>query len=196
MGLLGVDKLVRGNAVWFCIGDFGELRSSRAMERAVSGRGFDEPSTGATTPSTSLRLVALLCGAVAMPPAAGRPSSSRLAFHCLYFVSGNRSLTSSMDINFFSLLLRWGRGIAARSMGSPSAAARAARFRWLYRKQYLTPTMILNKPSVSAGEAIHDYRIRMSIPEIREDDTEPKSDEKQQRGAGRPASRIISRTRW
>jgi len=30
-------------------------------------------------------------------------------------------------------------------------------------------------------------------PEICEDDTESESDEKQQRGAGRPASRIISR---
>jgi len=47
-----------------------------------------------------------------------------------------------MDMSFFSLLLLWGRGMAARSIGSPSAAARAARFRWLYRKQYFTPTMI------------------------------------------------------
>lgn len=49
-----------------------------------------------------------------------------------------------MDMSFFSRLLLCGRGIVARSMGSPfSFKARIWRFRWLYRKQYLTPTMIL-----------------------------------------------------
>ena len=78
-----------------------------------------------------------------IPPAAGRPSCSREARHVLYFVRGKRSLTSSIVINFFSLLLRCGRGMTLRSMGSPFSAALMARLRWLYRKQYLTPTIIL-----------------------------------------------------
>jgi hypothetical protein len=64
-----------------------------------------------------------------------------------------------MDMSFFSLLRLCGRGMAARSMGSPSAAARAARLRWLYLKQYLTPTMILRRQSVSSEEAIDSYHV-------------------------------------
>ena len=88
---------------------------------------------GALSPPAlvSLMLAARLGGAVT-PPMAGRPSASREDLHVLYFESGNRSLTSSIDMSFFSRLLRWGRGICARSMGSPfSLTARMARFRWL-----------------------------------------------------------------
>lgn len=34
--------------------------------------------------------------------------------------------------------------MATRSMGSPVSSLRSCRFRWLYRKQYLTPTIILS----------------------------------------------------
>lgn len=91
----------------------------------------------------SFTLPARLGGAVT-PPSAGKPSASRVDLQVLYFASGNRSFTSSMDMSFFSLLLLCGRGIAAKSIGSPfSLTARIARLRWLYLKQYLTPTMIL-----------------------------------------------------
>jgi hypothetical protein len=124
------DMLGLGDAAGFCT-------SSRAMERAVSA-----PSLAGMTPSTSFTLFALLWGAVAMPPFAGSPSVSRLDFHCLYLVNGNWSLTSSIVISFFSLLLLCGRGIAAKSIGSPFSPAAAAARRRLYLKQYFTPTMI------------------------------------------------------
>lgn len=99
----------------------------RAMESAVSVRG-PGPSSWEVATSTSLMLAALLWGAVAMPPLDGSPSVSRLDFHCLYLVSGKRSLTSSMVISFFSLLRRWGRGMLAMSI-SVLAAVWAARRR-------------------------------------------------------------------
>jgi hypothetical protein len=114
------------------------------MDRAVPGR-LEDSSCAGMTPSTSFMLGALLCGAVAIPPFVDSPLVSRLDFHCLYLVRGNLSLTSSMDISFFSLLLRCGRGMVAISMGSPFSPAATAARRRLYLKQYLTPTMILER---------------------------------------------------
>ena len=71
------------------------------------------------TPSTFRRLAARDCEGMLTPPAVGRPSSARLVIHALYLTRGNRSLTSSIVINFFSLLRRCVRGIAVISMGSP-----------------------------------------------------------------------------
>jgi hypothetical protein len=118
----------------------GVCDSDEPGRSSVEVRSFASPMT----PSTSLRLAVRLGDAV-MPPAAGSPSFSREARQVLYFIKGNRVLTSSALINFFSLLLLCGRGMAVRSIGSPSDCCpfRKARLRWLYRKQYLTPTMIL-----------------------------------------------------
>ena len=103
-------------------------------------------STAVVTISlSSFRLWGLLFGAV-IPPSVGRPWLARVDLHTLYLTSGNRPLTSSIVISLFSLLLRWGRGIVTKSMGSPASSLRSWRFRWLYRKQYLTPTMILRQP--------------------------------------------------
>jgi hypothetical protein len=110
------DMLGLGDATGF-------WRSSRAIESAVPGLGLAASSLSGMTPSTSFMLAALLCGAVAIPPLAGSPLVSRLDFHCLYFIRGNCSLTSSMVINFFSLLLLCGRGIVAISIGSPFSPA-------------------------------------------------------------------------
>jgi hypothetical protein len=87
------------------LGDVAFCTSSRAIESAVSGLGLAAPSLAGMTPSTSFILAALLWGAVAMPPFAGRPLVSRFDFHCLYFINENCSLTSSIVISFFSLLL-------------------------------------------------------------------------------------------
>lgn len=95
-----------------------------------------------TIPSMFLRLAGRLCG-LATPPAVGRPSSARVVTHALYLVNGKRLLTSSIVISFFSLLRRCALGIAVKSIGSPFSSFLCCRFRWLYRKQYLTPTMIL-----------------------------------------------------
>jgi hypothetical protein len=74
---------------------------------------------GWMTPSTSFRLGA------EMPPAAGKPSRSLVARQVLYLTKGNRSLTSSIVMSFLSLLLRCGRVINERSMGSASPRCRA-----------------------------------------------------------------------
>jgi len=93
--------------------------------------------------SIFLILPARLGGAVT-PPEVGSPSLARDATQFLYFVNGKRSLTSSIDISFFSLLRRCGRvGMFSRLIGSTSSPFRIARLRALYRKQYLTPTIIL-----------------------------------------------------
>lgn len=92
------------------------------------------------------RLAARVGGreAVLIPPAVGKPSSALEARHDLYFVRGNFSLTSSIVINFFSLLRRCCLGMVPRSTASGSSPFMRCRLRWLYRKQYLTPTMILD----------------------------------------------------
>jgi hypothetical protein len=92
--------------------------------------------------SIFLMLPARLGGAVT-PPEVGNPSLARDATQFLYFVNGNRSFTSSIVINFFSLLRRCGRvGMFSRLIGSTSSPFRIARLRALYRKQYFTPTII------------------------------------------------------
>jgi hypothetical protein len=93
-------------------------------------------------PSTFLTLPGRL-GEAVTPPLVGSPSLARDATQFLYLVNGKRSFTSSIVINFFSLLLRCGRvGIFSRLIGSTSSPFRIARLRALYLKQYLTPTII------------------------------------------------------
>lgn len=82
----------------------------------IDGRVLASPFSS-TVCIVSVTLPARLDGAVT-PPAAGRPSCSLVARQTLYFVSGKRSLTSSIDMSFLSLLLL-GRVSAARSIGSP-----------------------------------------------------------------------------
>lgn len=118
---------------------------STSLRRAFASTGDVELSpTGVIAASRCCTLPGLLFGAVLTPPSDGNPMRSLCALHDLYFVAGNRSSTSSCDMSFFSLRRRCGRGMACRSTGSSSPFARA-RCRALYRKQYLTPTMILKK---------------------------------------------------
>lgn len=124
------------------VGDDGEAAPS--LEVSASTSDFDNGCNGCTIPASFVMLAARLGGAV-MPPAVGKPSSARVDLHCLYLVRGNRSLTSSMVISFFSLRLRCALGTAPISIGSPSSPFRNCLFRWLYRKQYLTPTIILEE---------------------------------------------------
>ena len=92
----------------------------------------------------------------AIPPTADSPARSRCALHALYVMVGNRSLTSSNFKSFFSRRLRWTGWFnptkgwrVAKSTSSSNCAPR--RFRWEYRKQYLTPTMILNPVKAWSG---------------------------------------------
>ena len=117
---------------------------------------------------------------------AGKPSASRVDLHILYFVNGKSSLTSSIDMSFFSRLLLCGRGMAARSMGSPFSPSARARLRWLYRKQYFTPTMILLGGVVSILVVMPLDMRDGNIPQIGENHAETQRDEEQQRRAGRP----------
>jgi hypothetical protein len=52
------------------------------------------------------------------------PSAARVVTHALYLVKGNRALTSSIVINFFSRLRLCVLGIAVISMGSPVSSLR------------------------------------------------------------------------
>lgn len=136
-------------------------------EPAVSGLVFMEcfvpVGDDGMTPSTSLTLPGRLDGAVT-PPFVDSPSLALDATQVLYFVKGNRSFTSSIVMSFFSLLLRCGlAGMFSKLIGSGSSPFRIARLRALYRKQYLTPTMIHRfvkttpKPSAtknSSGELV------------------------------------------
>lgn len=67
----------------------------------------------------------------AIPPAVGSPSFAREDLQALYLMSGNRSFTSSIVINFFSRLLLWVRGMFIKSIGSPVSSFRNCRFLWL-----------------------------------------------------------------
>lgn len=116
-----------------------------SLRRAFASAGDVELSPiGVIAASSCFTLPGLLFGAVLIPPSDGNPMRSLCALHDLYFVAGNRSSTSSCDMSFFSLRRRCGRGMVCRSTVSSSPFARA-RCRALYRKQYLTPTMILKK---------------------------------------------------
>src|SRR5262249_39650840 len=127
--VVGIPDRARAGAVEGRSGDNDVAEMSRlwACDAAVPGRAVSADLRASTdwraspVVSTSLMLAARLGGEV-IPPAAGRPSSSRFARHVLYFISGNLSFTSSIVISFFSRLLRCGRGMLVRSMGSPSAA--------------------------------------------------------------------------
>jgi hypothetical protein len=133
------------SADWLFDGEVGdEGEAALSFEASASASTFAGVGVDCTIPMSSFKLAARLGGAV-IPPAVGKPSSARVDLHCLYLVRGNRSLTSSIVINFFSLLRRCALGIAPISIGSPSSPFRKALFRWLYRKQYLTPTMILEE---------------------------------------------------
>lgn len=70
-------------------------------------------------PSAFLKLAARLADGAATPPAVGKPSSARVVIQALYFIKGNRSLASSIDISFFSLLRLCGLCIVVISIGSP-----------------------------------------------------------------------------
>jgi hypothetical protein len=72
----------------------------------------------------------------------------------------------------------------SRLIGSTSSPFRNARLRALYRKQYLTPTIILR-------EIVSDLWGRIDsldgcLPQVREYDAEPQCYEEEQRGTGRP----------
>lgn len=121
-------------------------------------------------------LAALLAGAV-IPPAAGRPFCSRLARQTLYLVNGKRSLTSSIDMSFFSRRRRRPGGAAPISMPAASCSRRAWRERLLYRKQYLMPTMILGLLSARSHET---GAVEGSGPKIGKHDAETESDEEEE----------------
>ena len=108
------------------VGDDGEAVT--LFEASPSASDFDDSSTGCMTPISSFMLPARLEVAV-IPPAVGKPSSARVVLHCLYFVRGNLSFTSSIDINFFSLRRRCALGTAPISICSPSSPFRSCLFR-------------------------------------------------------------------
>lgn len=116
-----VDPILEGE-----IGDEGEVDS--ALEGSASVSDFAMGYAACMTPASSFMLAARLGGAV-IPPAVGNPFSSRVDRHRLYFVIGNRSFTSSIVINFFSLLRRCVLGTAPISIGSPSSPFRNCLFR-------------------------------------------------------------------
>lgn len=78
-------------------------------------------------------------------------------------------------------------------MGSPSSFIRIARFRALYRKQYFTPTMILDSLSEKKfitqihhgrGKPLGKSRritLKSILPKICKDNTKTQSNEKEQR---------------
>jgi hypothetical protein len=81
----------------------------------------------------------------------------------LYLDRGKRSFTSSIVISFFSRLRRCGlAGMLSRIIGSTSSPFRRARLRALYRKQYLTPTIILRGSAKLEGAQARRLRTRDS----------------------------------